>query len=60
MAELGLVGDGPNSYQIWLGGSLNATRLAETFADRVKVKVRTVGWVAGWLAGWLAGRKLGG
>ncbi|KAI3423846.1 hypothetical protein D9Q98_009681 [Chlorella vulgaris] len=38
MAELGLVGDGPNSYQIWLGGSLNATRLAETFADRVKVK----------------------
>ncbi len=52
LAELGLVGDGPNSYQIWLGGSLNATRLAETFADRVKVKVRSAGWLAGWLTGW--------
>ncbi|PSC68656.1 sulfite reductase isoform B [Micractinium conductrix] len=38
MAELGFVGDGPNSYQIWLGGSLNATRLAEPFAERVKHK----------------------
>lgn len=38
MAELGFVGDGPNSYQIWLGGSLNATRLAEPFAERVKAK----------------------
>lgn len=40
MAELGFVGDGPNSYQVWLGGSLNATRLAEPFAERVKAKVR--------------------
>ena len=40
MAELGLVGDGPNSYQVWLGGSHNATRLAETYAERVKAKVR--------------------
>lgn len=39
MAELGFVGDGPNSYQIWLGGSTNATRLAEPFAERVKSKV---------------------
>ncbi|KAL4421460.1 hypothetical protein ABPG75_010751 [Micractinium tetrahymenae] len=38
MAELGFVGDGPNSYQIWLGGSTNATRLAEPFAERVKSK----------------------
>ncbi len=40
MAELGLVGDGPNSYQLWLGGSPNQTRLAEAFQDRVKVQVR--------------------
>jgi len=37
MAELGLVGDGPNSYQIWLGGAPNQTRIAETFMDRVKL-----------------------
>ena len=38
MAELGFVGDGPNSYQIYLGGNPNQTRLAECFAERVKVK----------------------
>ncbi|KAG2498567.1 hypothetical protein HYH03_003318 [Edaphochlamys debaryana] len=38
MAELGFVGDGPNSYQIYLGGNANQTRLAELYADRVKVK----------------------
>ncbi|KAJ7561971.1 hypothetical protein O6H91_03G133400 [Diphasiastrum complanatum] len=39
MAELGLVGDGPNSYQvIWLGGSTNQTRLAQVFMERVKVQ----------------------
>ena len=37
MAELGLVGDGPNSYQVWLGGSPNHTRIAEAFMDKVKV-----------------------
>ncbi|KAK2434824.1 assimilatory sulfite reductase (ferredoxin) [Trifolium repens] len=37
MAELGLVGDGPNSYQIWLGGSSNQTSLARTFMDKVKL-----------------------
>jgi sulfite reductase (ferredoxin) len=37
-AELGFVGDGPNSYQIWLGGSPDGTRLAETYAERVKLK----------------------
>lgn len=37
MAELGLVGDGPNSYQIWLGGAPNQTRLAESFMERVKL-----------------------
>ena len=40
MAELGFVGDGPNSYQLWLGGSPNQTRLAEVFQDRVKIQVR--------------------
>lgn len=39
MAELGLVADGANSYQIWLGGAPNQTRLAETYADRVKMQV---------------------
>lgn len=38
MAELGLVGDAPNSYQIWLGGTPNQTRLAQTFMDKVKVQ----------------------
>ena len=38
MAELGFVGDGPNSYQLWLGGSPNQTRLAEAFQDRVKLQ----------------------
>ncbi|KAL8099578.1 hypothetical protein AgCh_032004 [Apium graveolens] len=37
MAELGLVGDGPNSYQIWLGGTPNQTSLARTFMNKVKL-----------------------
>ncbi|XP_073301229.1 sulfite reductase 1 [ferredoxin], chloroplastic-like [Primulina huaijiensis] len=37
MAELGLVGDGPNSYQIWLGGNPNQTSLAKVFKDKVKL-----------------------
>jgi sulfite reductase (ferredoxin) len=37
MAELGFVGDGPNSYQVWLGGTLSLTRLAEPYADKVKL-----------------------
>ena len=37
-AELGFVGDGPNSYQIWLGGSPAGVRLAELYAERVKIK----------------------
>ncbi|XP_027353970.1 sulfite reductase [ferredoxin], chloroplastic isoform X1 [Abrus precatorius] len=37
MAELGLVGDGPNSYQIWLGGNTKQTSLARSFMDKVKV-----------------------
>lgn len=38
MAELGLVGDGPNSYQIWLGGTPNQTSLAKTFMNKVKLQ----------------------
>uniref|UniRef100_A0A2P2JA17 Sulfite reductase [ferredoxin], chloroplastic n=1 Tax=Rhizophora mucronata TaxID=61149 RepID=A0A2P2JA17_RHIMU len=38
MAELGFVGDGPNSYQIWLGGTPNQTALARTFMNKVKVQ----------------------
>ncbi|CAA2979006.1 sulfite reductase 1 [ferredoxin], chloroplastic-like [Olea europaea var. sylvestris] len=38
MAELGLVGDGPNSYQIWLGGTPNQTSLAKPFKDKVKLQ----------------------
>ncbi|KAH6816912.1 sulfite reductase [Perilla frutescens var. frutescens] len=37
MAELGLVGDGPNSYQIWLGGTPNQTTLAAVFKEKVKI-----------------------
>ena len=37
MAEVGFVGDGPNSYQIWLGGSDNHSRLAEPFMDKMKI-----------------------
>lgn len=36
MSELALVGDGPNSYQIWLGGSPDLTRTGYPFVDRVK------------------------
>ncbi|XP_058072660.1 sulfite reductase [ferredoxin], chloroplastic-like isoform X1 [Magnolia sinica] len=38
VAELGLVGDGPNSYQIWLGGTPNQTTLAKCFMNKVKVQ----------------------
>ncbi|PIN07487.1 Sulfite reductase (ferredoxin) [Handroanthus impetiginosus] len=38
MAELGLVGDGANSYQIWLGGTPNQTVLAKLFKDKVKIQ----------------------
>ena len=42
MAELGLVGDGPNSYQLYLGGSANQTRLAEVYMERMKMQVRVL------------------
>eukprot|EP00879_Flechtneria_rotunda_P002180 GHRR01002366.1.p1 GENE.GHRR01002366.1~~GHRR01002366.1.p1 ORF type:complete len:144 (+),score=57.49 GHRR01002366.1:298-729(+) len=37
-AELGFVADGPNSYQLWLGGSPNQTRLAKVYKERMKLR----------------------
>lgn len=36
MAELALVGDGPDSYQLWLGGNSGLTNLAKIFKNKVK------------------------
>jgi sulfite reductase (ferredoxin) len=36
MAELAFVGDGPNSYQLWLGGSPVLTRTAFPYVAKVK------------------------
>lgn len=36
MAELAFVGDGPNSYQIWLGGSPVLTRTAYPYIAKMK------------------------
>ena len=38
MAELGLVGDGLDQYQLWLGGSPNLSRLAEPYLDRMPLE----------------------
>lgn len=38
MAEIGFVGDGPNTYQLWVGGNLGQTRLASLFAERVRLR----------------------
>ena len=37
MAELGFVGSAPNSYQLWLGGSPNQTRLAQPFMQKMNI-----------------------
>lgn len=36
MAELALVGDGPDMYQIWVGGSPVLTNVAATYKNKVK------------------------
>ena len=38
MAELGLVGDGVNQYQVWLGGAPNLTRLAEPYLEKMPLE----------------------
>lgn len=35
LAELGFVGSAPDSYQLWLGGSPNQTRLAEPYLEKL-------------------------
>lgn len=35
MAELGFVGSAPESYQVWLGGSPDQTRLAQPYTERL-------------------------
>ena len=57
-AELGLVGDGPNSYQLWTGGCAAGTRLNELYADRVKVQAFEAA-VEPLLAAWKAARRPG-
>jgi sulfite reductase (ferredoxin) len=37
MAELGFVGSFPESYQVWLAGCPDQTRLAQVYTDRVHV-----------------------
>uniref|UniRef100_A0A061RZC5 assimilatory sulfite reductase (ferredoxin) n=1 Tax=Tetraselmis sp. GSL018 TaxID=582737 RepID=A0A061RZC5_9CHLO len=62
MAEVGFVGDGPNSYQLWLGGSPNQTRLSELYMDKMKVSMleKTLEPIfAYWKASRSAGEALG-
>ena len=37
MAELGFVGSGNESYQVWLGGAANQTRLATPYVDKMHI-----------------------
>ncbi|BDA68963.1 Sulfite reductase, ferredoxin dependent [Calothrix sp. PCC 7716] len=37
MAELGFVGSAPLSYQVWLGGCRNQTRLAQAYTEKMHV-----------------------
>ncbi len=37
VAELGFVGSLPGTYQVWLGGSPDQTRLAQPFVDRLPI-----------------------
>ncbi|MBD2577634.1 sulfite reductase, ferredoxin dependent [Oscillatoria sp. FACHB-1406] len=37
MAELGFVGNGPDTYQMWLGGSADQTRLARPFVEKLHI-----------------------
>lgn len=37
MAELGFVGSAVESYQVWLGGAANQTRLAQPYLDKMHI-----------------------
>jgi len=53
MAELGLVGDGVNQYQLWLGGTPNLQRLAEPYLERMPLE-RLEATLEPLLLGWKA------
>jgi len=38
MAEIGLVGSGPDQYQLWLGGTPNLSRLAEPYLEKMPLQ----------------------
>ena len=53
MAELGLVGDGIDQYQVWLGGTPNLTRLAQPYLERMpleQLETRLEPLLLGWKA----------
>lgn len=37
MAEIGFVGSAPDTYQIWLGGCPNQTRLAQVYVEKLNI-----------------------
>jgi sulfite reductase (ferredoxin) len=37
MAELGFVGTSPDTYQVWLGGAANQTRLAQVYLEKMHI-----------------------
>jgi sulfite reductase (ferredoxin) len=37
LAELAFVGNGPNTYQVWLGASPNQTRLAKVYLEKMNL-----------------------
>ncbi|HEY9302239.1 MAG TPA: sulfite reductase, ferredoxin dependent, partial [Phormidium sp.] len=37
LAEIGFVGQAPDSYQIWLGGDRHQTRLAQPYMDKLNI-----------------------
>jgi sulfite reductase (ferredoxin) len=58
MAELGLVGDGVDQYQLWLGGTPNLSRLAEPYLERMpleKLETTLEPLLLGWKA--VGGRR---
>uniref|UniRef100_A0A6U4C2H1 assimilatory sulfite reductase (ferredoxin) n=1 Tax=Phaeomonas parva TaxID=124430 RepID=A0A6U4C2H1_9STRA len=38
MAELAFVGDGPKTYQLWMGGSPGLTRVGEPYANKIHME----------------------
>lgn len=38
LAELGFVGSGPGTYQVWLGGTTDGTKLAQPYVQRLRIE----------------------